>query len=374
MGSISLIALIATGWTGLGMKLRQDKLSVYPFGMKTLLVTGGAGFMGSDFVRTMFEKHEDWHIIVLDALTYAGNPENIPQEIKESPRFEFWYGDVNDLHLVNELVSRSDYVVHYAAETHVSRSLYNDRVFFTTDVLGTQSVVSAVYRWAKRVERFVHISTSEVYGSALAEPMNEDHPLMPTTPYAAAKCGADRLVWSYLVSYGIPGVIIRPFNNYGPYQHLEKLVPRLITSALMDEPLTIFGTGEASRDWLFVEDTTRGVEAALLAPAEKVVGQVINLGTGRATSVREIALAVLRILGKPPDSLKHMKERPGDVQRHIAGIAKAKELLDWEPKVSLEEGLARTVQWYKENEKWWRPQLWMRSVKIRLPDGSVAYY
>jgi dTDP-glucose 4,6-dehydratase len=374
MGYLSLIALIATGWTGLRMKLRQNKLSVYPFGMKTLLVTGGAGFMGSDFVRTMFEKHEDWHIIVLDALTYAGNPENIPQEIKESPRFEFWYGDVNDLHLVNELVSRSDYIVHYAAETHVSRSLYNDRVFFTTDVLGTQSVVSAVYRWAKRVERFVHISTSEVYGSALAEPMNEDHPLMPTTPYAAAKCGADRLVWSYLVSYGIPGVIIRPFNNYGPYQHLEKLVPRLITSALMDEPLTIFGTGEASRDWLFVEDTTRGVEAALLAPAEKVVGQVINLGTGRATSVREIALAVLRILGKPADSLKHMKERPGDVQRHIAGIAKARELLDWEPKVSLEEGLARTVQWYKENEKWWRPQLWMRSVKIRLPDGSVAYY
>ncbi len=342
--------------------------------MRTLLVTGGAGFMGSDFVRKMFWKHEDWHIIVLDALTYAGNPDNIPQEIKESPRFEFWYGDVNDLHLVNELVSRSDYVVPYAAETHVSRSLYNDRVFFTTDVLGTQSVVSAVYRWANRIERFIHISTSEVYGSAMTEPMNEDHPLMPTTPYAAAKTGADRLVWSYLVSYGIPGVIIRPFNNYGPYQHLEKLVPRLITSAILGEPLTIFGTGEASRDWLFVEDTTRGVEAALLAPADKVVGQVINLGTGRATSVREMALAVLNMLGKPAENLAHMHERPGDVQCHIAGIGKAKELLGWEPNVMLEEGLARTVQWYKENEQWWRPQLWMRSVKIRLPDGSVAYY
>ncbi|MGB9589421.1 MAG: dTDP-glucose 4,6-dehydratase [candidate division WOR-3 bacterium] len=342
--------------------------------MKTLLVTGGAGFMGSDFVRKMHEKHEDWHIIVLDALTYAGNPDNIPQAIKESPRFEFWYGDVNDLHLVNELVSRSDYIVHYAAETHVSRSLYNDRVFFQTDVLGTQSVVSAVYRWAGRVERFIHISTSEVYGSAITDPMNEDHPLLPTTPYAAAKTGADRLVWSYLVSYGIPGVIIRPFNNYGPYQHLEKLVPRLITSALMDEPLTIFGTGEASRDWLFVEDTTRGVEAALLAPSSRVVGQVINLGTGRATSVREMASAVLRILGKSEECLAHMTERPGDVQRHIAGIGKARELLDWEPEVRLEDGLARTVQWYKENEYWWRPQLWMRSVKIRLPDGSVAYY
>jgi dTDP-glucose 4,6-dehydratase len=342
--------------------------------MKTLLVTGGAGFMGSDFVRRMFEKHGDWHIIVLDALTYAGNPDNIPREIKESPRFEFWYGDVNDLHLVNELVSRSDYIVHYAAETHVSRSLYNDRVFFQTDVLGTQSVVSAVYRWAERVERFVHISTSEVYGSAMTEPMNEDHPLLPTTPYAAAKTGADRLVWSYLVSYGIPGVIIRPFNNYGPHQHLEKLVPRLITSTLMDEPLTIFGTGEASRDWLFVQDTTGGVEAALLAPAERVVGQVINLGTGRATSVRDMARAVLRILGKPEDSVEHMQERPGDVQCHIAGVSRAKELLDWEPEVRLEDGLARTVQWYRENEPWWRPQLWMRSVKIRLPDGKVAYY
>lgn len=183
---------------------------------KTLLVTGGLGFMGSDFVRTAWREHPDWHIIVLDALTYAGNLRNIPPEIMGSPRFEFWYGNVVDTGLVSDLVSRADYVVHYAAETHVARSLYNDRVFFETDVLGTQSVASAVYRWADRVERFVYISTSEVYGSAQYEPMDEEHPIAPTTPYAAAKAGADRLVWSYIASYSIPGVIIRPLQQLRP--------------------------------------------------------------------------------------------------------------------------------------------------------------
>ncbi len=340
--------------------------------MKTLLVTGGAGFMGSAFVRKMFEKHPDWQILLLDALTYAGNTDNIPDQVKTSPRFEFWYGDVNDLHLVNDLVSRSDYVVHFAAETHVSRSLYNDRKFFQTDVLGTQAVVSAVYRWADRVQRFVHISTSEVYGSAETEPMTEEHPLKPTTPYAAAKAGADRLVWSYLVSYSIPGVIIRPFNNYGPYQHLEKLIPRFITSALLGEKLSVHGSGQACRDWLHVSDTVRGVESALLS--EKAIGQVLNLGTGVATSVMDIAGMILSHTGKASELIEHTPERPGQVEKHVADFSKAKEILNWEPEVSLKQGLSETVDWYRNNRKWWERMLWMRSVKIRLPDGRIVRY
>lgn len=184
--------------------------------MKTIFVTGGVGFIGSNFVRYVFDNSDEYKIIVLDALTYAANIENIPPEIRDSERFEFWYGDVNNLDLVSDLVSRSDIVVHFAAETHVARSLYQNRVFFVTDVLGTQSVMNAVFKHSSRIERFIHISTSEVYGSALCEPMDENHPLNPRTPYAAAKAGADRLVYSYIQSYNLPGIIIRPFNNYGP--------------------------------------------------------------------------------------------------------------------------------------------------------------
>jgi dTDP-glucose 4,6-dehydratase len=193
--------------------------------MKTVLVTGGAGFIGSNFIRHIFHKYPEYKIIVLDALTYAGNIENIPVEIRDSGRFEFWYGNLNNLDLVDDLVERSQIIVHFAAETHVARSLYLNRVFFITDVLGTQAIANAVLKHSDTVERLVHISTSEVYGTALKDPMDEEHPLNPTTPYAAAKAGADRLVYSYVESYGIPGVIIRPFNNYGPHQHLESNPP-----------------------------------------------------------------------------------------------------------------------------------------------------
>jgi dTDP-glucose 4,6-dehydratase len=220
---------------------------------KTILVTGGAGFIASNFVRYILEKYTNYRVMVLDCLSYAGNPENFNGGVIDSARFSFWYGNVRNPEIVNTMVSQADVVVHMAAETHVARSIYDNAVFFETDVLGTQVVANAVLK-NRNVERFIHVSTSEVYGTALTEPMAEEHPLNPASPYASAKAGADRLVYSYYVTYGIPAIIVRPFNNYGPYQHLEKVIPRFITSALLNEPLTIHGDGKSLRDWLYVED------------------------------------------------------------------------------------------------------------------------
>jgi len=342
--------------------------------MKTILVTGGAGFIGSNFVRHVFKKYGNYKIIVLDALTYAGNIENIPLSIRNSGRFEFWYGDVNNLDLVSDLVGRSDVVVHFAAETHVARSLYLNRVFFVTDVLGTQSVANAVLKHFGKIERFVHISTSEVYGSAMYEPMDENHPLNPTTPYAAAKAGADRLVHSYIVSYDIPGVIIRPFNNYGPSQHLEKVIPRFITSALLGESLTIHGDGSAQRDWVFVEDTADAVDKAIHAPLDKVRGQVLNVGSGMSISVIEIAEKIVAEFGLKKEQLEFMEERFGQVDKHISSTEKAAGVIGFRTAVSFGEGLKRTIDWYKDNRVIWEKQIAMRKVPVKARDGSIIWY
>lgn len=342
--------------------------------MKTILVTGGAGFIGSNFVRHVFRKYSDYRIIVLDALTYAGNIENIPLDIRNSERFEFWYGDVNNLDLVSDLVGRSDVVVHFAAETHVARSLYLNRVFFVTDVLGTQSVANAVLKHVGKVERFIHISTSEVYGSAIYEPMDENHPLNPTTPYAAAKAGADRLVHSYIVSYDIPGVIIRPFNNYGPSQHLEKVIPRFITSALLGESLTIHGDGSAARDWVFVEDTAEAVDKAIHAPIDRVKGEVFNVGSGVSISVMEIARKIIAEFGLENKQFEFMEDRFGQVDKHISSTEKAVSGIGFRIGVSFDSGLKRTIEWYKNNRAIWEKQISMRKVPVKSRDGSIVWY
>ena len=203
--------------------------------MKTILITGGAGFIGSAFTHYIFDKYPDYKIIVVDCLTYAGAVENLPVPIwqENDERFNFWYGNVTNGELMDTLVSMSDLVVHFAAESHVTRSIYDNTNFFQTDVLGTQIISNAVCKYIDRVERFIHISSSEVYGTAVTEKMDETHPLNPMSPYAAAKAGADRLVHSYCSTYNIPAVILRPFNNYGPRQHLEKVIPRFITSVML---------------------------------------------------------------------------------------------------------------------------------------------
>ncbi len=337
-----------------------------------LLVTGGAGFIGSNFVKHIFRTHPDYRICVMDALTYAGNLDNFPAEVKESGRFEFWQANINQSEIVGELVSRSDVIVHFAAETHVARSIYGNRHFFETDVLGTQCLANAISK-SDHIQMFVHISTSETYGTAETAPMTEDHPLKPMSPYASAKAGADRLVYSYYATYDMPAVIIRPFNNYGPNQHLEKVVPRFITSALLDEPLTIHGDGSALRDWLFVEDHCSALDKLIHTDPAKVKGEVINIGSGRDISVLDIAKMVVEIMDKPKELLSFTEDRLGQVHRHISSTDKAERLLGWKASTPFEAGLRRTIEWYKDNPLWWEKLKWMRSVAIAVKDGKIIY-
>lgn len=339
--------------------------------MKTILVTGGAGFIGSAFVHYLFEKYPGYRIIVVDALTYAGSIENLPVRLGETEheRFSFWYGDVQNGELMDTLVSASDIVVHFAAESHVTRSIYDNTKFFRTDVLGTQIVANAVCKYKEKVERFIHISTSEVYGTALTDKIDEDHPLNPLSPYAAAKVGADRLVYSYWQTYGIPAVIVRPFNNYGVRQHLEKVIPRFITSIMLKEKLRVHGNGQAARDFIHTNDTCRAIDLIMHAPPEKVVGEVFNVGSGHHRTVLSIAEDVIGQMC--PGNECHMKvgDRPGQVMRHTADSAKIERVLGWRPQVEWQQGLAQVIDWYRNNEEWWMKQLWMREIPIITSEG-----
>ncbi len=327
--------------------------------MKRVLVTGGAGFIPSNFIRHLLAA-TPYEVVSLDALTYAGNLENLA-DVMSHPRLRFVNGDIRDPELVGDIVAEVDVIVNAAAESHVEKSIEEGASeFVTTNVEGTQILLDAVRR--APVERFVLISSSEVYGTAERAPMDEEHPLNPRSPYAATKAGADRLAYSYFVTYGLPIVIVRPFNNYGPRQHPEKVVPRFVTSALSDEPLTIHGDGHASRDWLYVDDDAEAIEAIIAAPIDDVAGETINVATGIDLSVATIADLVLDVLGKPASLKVHVEERPGQVDRHIGSTDRAERLLGWRARTSFEDGLARTVEWYRENEAWWRGILGERSV------------
>jgi dTDP-glucose 4,6-dehydratase len=254
---------------------------------------------------------------------------------------------------VREIVADVDVIVNAAAESHVEKSIEEGaREFVTTNVEGTQILLDAIRE--APVERFILFSSSEVYGTAEAAPMDEDHALNPRSPYAATKAGADRLAYSYYVTYGLPVTIVRPFNNYGPRQHPEKVIPRFITQALQDRELTIHGDGHASRDWLYVDDDAEAIEAIIAAPLDNVAGEVLNVATGIDIPVTEIADAVLEALGKPASLKTFVTERPGQVDRHIGSTEKMERLTGWTARTSFEEGLARTIAWYRENEVWWR--------------------
>jgi dTDP-glucose 4,6-dehydratase len=321
---------------------------------KRVLVTGGAGFISSNFIRHLLEA-TDHEVVTLDALTYAGNLENLA-DVMSHPRLSFVHGDIRDASLVRELVEGVDVIVNAAAESHVEKSIeHGASEFVTTNVEGTQILLDAIR--VTPVERFILISSSEVYGTAESAPMDEAHPLNPRSPYAATKAGADRLAYSYWTTYELPIVIVRPFNNYGPRQHPEKVVPRFITQAFDDEPLTVHGDGHASRDWLYVTDDAEAIVAAIRAPIEAVAGEVVNVATGVDISISDVARLVLAAVGKPEDLVRHVPERPGQVDRHIGSTDKAQRLLGWTARTSFEEGVARTVAWYRNNEAWWRAVL-----------------
>ncbi len=328
---------------------------------KRVLVTGGCGFIPSKLIRHLLARtgHE---VVSLDALTYAGNIDNLA-DVLDHPRLSFVHGDIRDPELVREIVAGVDVIVNAAAESHVEKSILEGASeFVTTNVEGTQILLDAIRRTP--VERFVLISSSEVYGTAERDPMDEEHPLNPRSPYAATKAGGDRLAYSYSVTYDLPIVIVRPFNNYGPYQHPEKVIPRFITQALLDEPLTIHGDGRASRDWLFVDDDAEAIEAVIEADLAAVAGEVINVATGVDISVSEIADLVLEGLGKPASLKTHVEDRPGQVDRHIGSTEKAERLLGWRARTSFEEGLARTIAWYSDNRAWWESVLRTRATAV----------
>jgi dTDP-glucose 4,6-dehydratase len=321
---------------------------------KRVLVTGGAGFISSNLVRHLLDATPS-EVVSLDALTYAGNMENVA-DVMGHERLSFVHGDIRDPELVAEVVADVDVIVNAAAESHVEKSIEEGASeFVTTNVEGTQILLDAIRRTP--VERFVLFSSSEVYGTADRVPMDEEHPLNPRSPYAATKAGADRLAYAYWTTYGLPIVIVRPFNTYGPYQHPEKVIPRFVTAALLDEPLTVHGDGHASRDWVYVDDIAEAIEAAITADGDELHGEVINLATGRDMPVGQIADLVLERLGKPESLKVHTPERPGQVDRHIGSTDKAARLLGWHAKTSFEDGLERTIGWYDQNRPWWESPL-----------------
>jgi len=317
--------------------------------MVKVLVTGGAGFIGSNFVRHAIGAHEDWMVTTLDKLTYAGRLENLAG-VADHPRHRFVKGDIADPGVAGPLVRESDVVVNFAAETHVDRSIKHAGDFITTDVYGTFVLLEAA-RENPSLRRFVQISTDEVYGSVPVGSSRETDELKPRNPYSASKSGADRLAYSYWATYQVPVVITRASNNYGPNQFPEKIIPLFITNLIDDIPVPLYGDGQNERDWLHVEDHCRGVDLLI---DKGVSGEVYNIGGGNQVKNVDLTHRILELVGKPTSLIKPVADRPGHDRRYSLDTAKL-ESLGWTPRENFESGLAATVRWYRENEAWWRP-------------------
>ncbi len=318
----------------------------------TFLITGGAGFIGSNFIHYLLRKYSQIKVINLDKLTYAGNLENL-KSVKDDPRYRFVKGDIRDAKLVDKIMEKVDVVVHFAAETHVDRSIMEPAAFVTTNVVGTQVLLAAALR--HKIKRFHHISTDEVFGSLPLNPklrFNEKTPLRPNSPYSASKAGADLLVRAYFKTYGLPVTVTNTSNNYGPYQFPEKLIPLAITNLLEGKKVPVYGRGINVRDWLWVEDHCRGIELVL---QKGKVGETYCLG-GPEDMINnlEVVKRILRIMGKDEESIELVKDRPGHDLRYAIDSTKAEKELGYQPEVHLDEGLERTVEWYKENRDWWQ--------------------
>jgi len=317
--------------------------------MVEVLVTGGAGFIGSNFVRYALERRQDWRVTTLDKLTYAGRRENL-HDVMEHPRHAFVHGDIADAAVSAPLVERSELVVHFAAETHVDRSILAAGEFIRTDVEGTFVLLEAARR-AARLRRFIQISTDEVYGSVATGASLETDELKPRNPYAASKAGADRLAYSYWATYDVPVVITRASNNYGPYQFPEKVIPLFATNAIDDIPVPLYGDGRNVRDWLHVDDHCRAID---LLVDKGINGEVYNIGGGNDVMNVDLTRRILSALGKPMSLITPVADRPGHDRRYCLDTSKLR-ALGWTPQVPFENGLHDTVEWYRGNEWWWRP-------------------
>jgi len=313
-----------------------------------LLVTGGAGFIGSNFIRHAFNTRRDIHIVNLDKLTYAGNPESL-SDLASDARYHFVLGDIADPALVADLFHQGfDAVINFAAETHVDRSIEDPSPFLRTNVAGTQCLLEAAR--AQKLPRFIHISTDEVYGSAPAgASFREETLLDPRSPYAASKASADHFVAAYANTFGVSAIILRCTNNYGPFQFPEKLVPLMIANAQENKALPIYGDGMQERDWLFVEDYCRAI---LLALEKGTAGEVYNVSAGAPQPNLKIVKTILKHLGKPETLMQYVKDRPGHDRRYALDSSKIQRQLGWQPQVLFEDGIRRTIDWYRSNPSW----------------------
>jgi dTDP-glucose 4,6-dehydratase len=317
--------------------------------LRRLLVAGAAGFIGSHFVKLLRRTRPEVEIVVLDKLTYAGNPANLA-ELEGTDGYRFVRGDVADGEMVDHLAGQVDAIVNFAAETHVDRSLLDPFAFVITDVLGTGVLAEAARKHGHEV--FLLVSTDEVYGDVAEGRSGEADAFRPRSPYSASKAGGELLAWSYHASHGLPLIVTRGSNNYGPNQFPEKIIPLFITNAIDGMELPLYGDGSAVRDYIHVEDHCRGIDAALHRGA---LGEAYNLGTGVETSGNEVAAAVVELTGIDTSKVQRVVDRAGHDYRYALDVGKAKEALGWSAEIDFREGIERTVRWYRENEAWWRP-------------------
>ena len=317
--------------------------------MKTLLVTGGCGFIGSNFVRYILSNEKKCRVVNLDKLTYAGNPENL-NDVADDKRYIFVKGDICDEKVVDAIFSdyKPDIVFNFAAESHVDRSIGKPDDFIRADMFGVFTLLEAMKQHGG--ELFVQISTDEVYGSIEKGEFTEEDPLMPSNPYSASKAGGDRLAYSYFVTYKLPVIVTRASNNYGPHQYPEKLIPLFVTNALEDQLLPLYGNGKNVRDWLYVEDHCSALHFIM---TNGVLGEIYNIGGGNEMQNINITKLILDHLNKPESLIRFVEDRKGHDQRYALSINKLRQL-GWEPKHDFAVGIRRTIDWYVENEEWWR--------------------
>jgi len=330
--------------------------------MKTILVTGGAGFIGSNFIHYVLAQHQDLAIVNLDKLTYAGNLDNL-RDVEQNARYRFVRGDICDAATVDDLMAQADYVVNFAAETHVDRSILDAGDFIQTDVYGTFVLLEAARK--HKIKKFIQISTDEVYGEAFqGRPSLEDDPLYPKSPYAASKAGADRLVFSYWTTYGLPVLVTRCSNNFGPYQYPEKMIPLFVTNVLEGKQMPIYGDGKNTRDWIYVTDHCQALVRLLLESDD--FGETFNIGAATEKSIIDIADIILDELGKDQAHKTFVPDRLGHVMRHAVNTDKIRKRMGWQAQTAFEQALRRTIRWYADNGWWWQ--------KIKHTDATYKQY
>jgi len=326
-----------------------------------MLVTGGAGFIGSNFIRYELSRHNETEIFNLDKLTYSGRLENL-RDVEKDPRHSFVQGDIQDGAAVEKIVEKEiDVIVNFAAETHVDRSILEAGAFVLTDVYGTYNLLVAARK--HDVRRFVQVSTDEIYGSIEEGSFKETDPLNPSSPYSASKAGGDLIAKAFHTTYGLDVVISRSSNNFGPYQYPEKLVPKLILRALHDKPLPLYGDGKQVRDWIYVEDNCEAIDMIMRKGGS---GEIYNVASGNEHTNLDVAKLILQALEKPENLIQFVPDRPGHDRRYSLDISKVRKL-GWKLKYGFEEALRRTITWYAKNEWWWQPLLKDRFVQLDTP-------